>query len=90
MYHANDDEIAIPDYSILCNDRNRHDGGVAILFKSSISVTLIHSGHKSQLESLWLSLSGGSIPPSTALCACYRPSACVLLLASCSLSVRSC
>ena len=66
-------EISIPNYSILRNDRNRHGGGVAVFFKSSMKATLIHSENRFQLESLWLSLSGGSIPPSTVLCVFYRP-----------------
>ena len=63
----------ISNFSILRNDINRHGGGVAVFFKSSTKATLIHSENRFQLELLWLSLSGGSIPPSTVLCVFYRP-----------------
>ena len=68
---VSDNKVTIPDYSILQNDRNRHSGGVAVYFKSSRKATLVTSVCRSQVESLWLSLSGGLKPSSTVLYACY-------------------
>lgn len=69
------DEVSIPGYAAVRSDRDRHGGGLAVYLKSSIKfqpVSFVVSCH-SALESMWLALSGCSLPPSTILGACYRP-----------------
>ena len=70
-------ELAIPNYSLVRLDRNRHGGGMAIYLKASLDYHhLSISGHNSSLsslESMWLSVSGPTLPSPIALGVCYRP-----------------
>ncbi len=47
-----DSEIHIPGYQLLCNDRNRHGGGVLMYINNSFTVEELPSFHLSTLEIL--------------------------------------
>ena len=70
-----DHEVNIMDYHLLRKDRNRHGGGVAIYSKPSLDVVPLApvTTQKSQLESLWVTLSSSLLPSQIALCSCYLP-----------------
>ena len=72
-----DAELAIKDYSLYCEDRNHHGGGVAVYLKSLLIAQpirdLIKPMSQSSLESLWISISSSTLPSSIALCICYKP-----------------
>jgi len=69
-----DNEVAIPHYSLLRSDRNRHGGGVAIYVHCSILFNVLLSGPPS-LELIMVSLTKNSFK--LRLCVFYRlPSTC--------------
>ena len=65
-----DNEVAIPHYSLLRSDGNRHGGGVAIYVHCSILFNVLLSGPPS-LELIMVSLTKNSFK--LCLCVFYRP-----------------
>ena len=51
-----DNEIALPNYSIVRKDRNRHGGGVCLYIRSDLSFNVRSDLHTSTLEAVWIDL----------------------------------